>query len=125
MPGAPPQIGMDHVALDGAWPHDGHLDHKVIEAARLQARQHRHLRAALDLEHADRIGPTQHVVDFRILGGHGGQRQRLAVVAVDQVEGLADAGEHAQRQHVHLEHAKSVDVVLVPLDVGAVRHRAR
>jgi hypothetical protein len=36
---------------------DRDLDHQVVEAARLQPRQHGHLRARLDLEHADRVGP--------------------------------------------------------------------
>jgi hypothetical protein len=31
---------MDHVALDRAGPHQRHLDHQVVEAARPQARQH-------------------------------------------------------------------------------------
>jgi len=47
------QIGMHHAALDGAGPHDRHLDDKVVILARLEPRQHRHLRPAFDLEHAD------------------------------------------------------------------------
>ena len=39
-----------------------------------------------------------------------------------QLEGLADAGEHAQRQHVDLEHVQGVEIVLVPLDHGALGH---
>ena len=35
---------------------------------------------------------------------------------------LADAGEHAERQHIDLQHAERVDVVLVPFDDGAVLH---
>ena len=119
---APAQVGMHHVALDRPRPHDRHLDHEIIEAARLEARQHRHLRSALDLEHADGIGAAQHVVDFGIFGRDGGQRQRLAVVAVDEIDRLADAGEHAERQHIDLEHAERIDVVLVPFDIGAVLH---
>ena len=41
---------------------------------------------------------------------------------LDQVEALADAGQHAERQHIDLQHAERVDVVLVPLDEGAVLH---
>ena len=43
---------MHHVALDRARPHDRHLDHEIIKFFRAQARQHGHLRAAFDLEHA-------------------------------------------------------------------------
>ena len=54
-PVAPAQIGMHHVALDRPRPHDRNFDDKIVEAARLQARQHGHLRTALDLEHADEL----------------------------------------------------------------------
>jgi hypothetical protein len=30
---APVQVGVHHAALDGAGPHDGHLDHQVVIAA--------------------------------------------------------------------------------------------
>ena len=53
---APTQIRMHHVALDRTRTHDRDLDDEVIEFLRLQTRQHRHLCAAFDLEHADRIG---------------------------------------------------------------------
>ena len=50
---------MDHVALDRAGADDRHLDHQVVEVARLEARQHGHLGPALDLEDADRNRPLQ------------------------------------------------------------------
>ena len=50
------QIGMDHVALDRPGPDDRDLDHQIVEFFGLEPRQHAHLGAALDLEHADRIG---------------------------------------------------------------------
>ena len=40
-----------------------------------------------------------------------------------QVEALADRGEHPQRQHVDLHQAERFQIVLVPLDERAVRHR--
>src|SRR5262249_1522404 len=46
-PFAATQIGMHHVALDWAWPHDRDLDYQVVEGPGLDPRQHRHLRAAL------------------------------------------------------------------------------
>ncbi len=55
MAGAAAQIGMNHIALDRTRPHDGDLDHQIVEFSRAQMRQHVHLRAALDLEHADGI----------------------------------------------------------------------
>ena len=40
----------------------------------------------------------------------------------EQGEGLADAGEHAKPEHIHLQQAECVEIVLVPLDDGAVLH---
>ena len=122
--GAALEIGMDHVALDRPRPDDRDLDDQVVEAARLQARQHVHLRPALDLEHAERIALAQHVVDLRHLLRDGRQLPALAVMLLDQVEAFADAGQHAEREHVDLEDAELLDVVLVPFDEGAVVHRA-
>ena len=38
-------------------------------------------------------------------------------------KGAADAGQHAERQYVDLQDAERVEIVLVPFDQGAVRHR--
>ncbi len=62
---------MDHVALDGAGPHNGNLNDEVIESARLDARQHRHLRAAFDLEGSERVGLADHRVGARVFGRNG------------------------------------------------------
>ena len=51
------------------------------------------------------------------------QRERPPVEALHEIERAADAGEHAERQHVDLEQAQRVEVVLVPLDHGAIGHR--
>ena len=40
-----------------------------------------------------------------------------------KLEAFGEAGEHAERQHIDLEHAERFDVVLVPGDDGAVLHR--
>ena len=50
------------------------------------------------------------------------RRDRL-LVAVHQVDRLANRGQHAEREDIDLEHAQRLDVVLVPLDDGAVLHR--
>ena len=41
----------------------------------------------------------------------------------DEIKTFADAGQHAQRQHIDLHHVQGIDIVLVPLDEGAVVHR--
>ncbi len=46
------------------------------------------------------------------------------MVPLQEVEAALEAGQHAERQHVDLHQPDRVDVVLVPLDEGAVRHGA-
>jgi hypothetical protein len=118
---------MDHVSLDRPRPDDGHLDHQVIEPGRLEPGQHGHLSPALDLEHAHRVRPGQHPVDLRVLGRQvgdvlDGPPLDPALGGVQHVEAALQRGQHAQRQHIDLHQAQSVDVVLVPFDEGAVLH---
>ena len=119
---APAQIGVNHVALDRPRTHDRHLDHQIVESGRLQPGQHRHLGPALDLEHAHRVRPLDHLVDPRILRGHIPEGVADAVVPLQQLERAADAGEHAQPQHIHLDEPQRLQIILVPLDHRAVFH---
>ena len=116
------QVRMHHLALDRSRTHDGDLDHQVIEVFRLEPRQHRHLRARLDLEHADRIGLLDHPVDGRVLGGDVLHPERTAAAVPDELQCAPDGREHAEGEHVDLEQADRVEVVLVPLDDRAFRH---
>ncbi len=50
------------------------------------------------------------------------RRELLAVMRLDQGEGLADAGEHAEAEHIDLQQAERIEIVLVPFDEGAVLH---
>jgi len=118
----PPQVRMHHVALDRPGAHDRYLDHQVVEARRLQPRQHAHLRARFDLEHAHGVGGLDHGVGRFVAGRQPRQVDALAAVALHQLQCLADAGEHAQRQAVDLEQLHRLQVVLVPLDDGAPVH---
>ena len=47
--------------------HDGDFDHQIVKFFRPQARQHGHLRAGFDLEHADGVGALNHCVHVRIV----------------------------------------------------------
>ena len=120
------RYGLNHVTLDGAWPHDCYLDCQVVAIARLQARQHVHLGAAFHLEHANCVCPAQHVVGRLVILGQAGKKQLLVLAAwrisMNKVEGLADAGQHAQRQHIDFHDLQRVEIVLVPFDKIAVVH---
>ena len=122
---APAQVGMHHVALDRAGPDDRDLDDEIVEGPRLDPRQHRHLRAALDLERAERVGLADHRVGARILGRDGREIEVDALVLAQQVEAALHAGQHAEGQAIDLHELQGVDVVLVPFDDLAVGHRRR
>ena len=114
---------MHHAALDRAGTHDRDFDHEVVERRGLQARQHRLLRPRFDLEHADRVGALDHRVHRGILGGNVLHAQRLAATRRYEIQRAADRREHAERQAVDLQQSDRIDVVLVPLDDRAIRHR--
>ena len=109
----------------GPGPHDRHLDHQVVELAGLQARQHRHLRPALHLEHAHRIGLAQHLVDRRILSGACRPCRRRSAAVVRHQHGRSPrfmAVSMPSASTSTFIRLQVVDVVLVPLDEGAVGH---
>ena len=60
-------VRMDGLALDRPRPHERDLDGQVVERLRSRAQQALHLRAALDLEDADRIRALDVGVDVRIV----------------------------------------------------------
>ena len=114
---------MHHVALDRPGANDGHFDHQVVEGFGLEPRQHGHLRPGFDLEHANGVGAADHRVGRLVLGGNAGDGPGLLLtVATDQVEAATQRAEHAQGEDIHLEQAYQVQVVLVPLDDGAIGH---
>ena len=45
-----------------------------------------------------------------------------AIPVFDEFKGFADAGEHAKGEDINFQHAKRVDIILVPFDEGAVFH---
>ncbi len=123
LPAPPAQVRMHHLPLDRSRTDDRDLDDEVVVTARREPRQHRHLRARLDLEHADRVRAADHLVHGRILGRNIREVEFRAAPRRDQRERTADRGQHAEAQHVDLEEPELVEIVLVPLDYRALRHR--
>ncbi|KOT25677.1 hypothetical protein DM52_4833 [Burkholderia mallei] len=125
----PLQVRMHGAALDRPRPDDRYLDHQIVIAARPQARQHRHLRARLDLEHPDRVRAADHVVGrFVILRNvlqpeRPAVRQRRAAPRGDHVERAMQRGQHAEREHVDLHQPEGLQIVLVPLNHAPPFHR--
>ena len=121
---SPLQVGMHHAALDRTRTDDGHLHHQVIELAWPQPGKHRHLGPAFDLEHADRVGSADHVVGCLVFFRDLRQRPALAPPTLSELQRPAQCSEHSQRQHIHLHQPHCFEVVLFPLDDGAVLHRS-
>ena len=119
---------MDHAALNGPGPHDGDFDHQVVEAAWPQPGQHAHLRTRFDLEHAHGVGGADHLVGIGVFGRDVLQAKALRAVKRamaaqgDEVERTADGTQHAECQHIDLEQAEGIEVVLVPLNDAALGH---
>ena len=114
--------GVHRPALDGAGTDEGDLDRELVELPRLEAREQPHLRAGLDLEHPDRVGAAEHVVDRGLLLRQGGQRPLLAGGLAHQVEAVPQGGEHPEPEQVELHQPHPGRGVFVPLDDGALLH---
>src|SRR3546814_5475509 len=99
----------DLIALDRAGADDRHLYDEIIEYLGFQPRQHVDLRPAFDLEHADAVAPFQHLVDgFVIALDIDLQRPVAQPMLAHQVEAFADAGQHAEREHIDLHQPERV-----------------
>ena len=113
---------MHHVTLDGTGPDERDLHYEIIEATRLEARQRVHLRAALHLEHTDRIRTTQIIV-HRLVGAiELAEVDRHTARASHIRETVLHHGEHPQPEQVDLHQPDRIEIVLLPLDDGAVLH---
>ena len=77
-------VGLDGAADDRARADDRDLDDQVLQLARLGARQHLDLGAALDLEGADRVAGADHVVDARVVEVDPAEVDRRLAVVDDQ-----------------------------------------
>ena len=106
----------------GPGPDEGHLDDDVVEPPGLEARQGRHLGAALHLEDADGVGGAQQVVDARVLLREAVERQLDALRLPHEPERVLERGEHPEAEEVELDEAGVGAVVLVPLEHRAARH---
>ena len=114
---APPRIGPG--------PHDRDLDREVVERLGPRAAQRLHLRAALDLEDAHRVGRLDRRVGRRVVEGDAREVDALAARARDLLDAALDAGQHPQPEQVDLQEARVRAGVLVPLAQLAALHRGR
>ncbi len=100
--GPPFDQRVDRLALDGAGADDRDLHRDIIEGARLEARQARHLRAGFDLEETDCVGLAEHVVGRGIILGHVRQVDGHAAV-LTELERFLDGLHHAEAEEIHFD----------------------
>ena len=121
----PVEERFDHAADDRAGTDDRHLHDDVVELLRRVARQRRHLRAALHLEHADGVGLVQHLVDARVVLRQVREVDVDPFVRADERDHFLDRREHAEAEEIDFDDAEVRAVVFVPLDDDAAGHRRR
>ena len=124
LPKLAPHIGVHGPSLDGTGPNKRDLYHQVVETAGLQPGEQPHLGPGFHLEHPDRIGAAQHVVDAGLLLRNRLECPLLTDVFAHQVEAVLEGGEHPQAQQVELDEPHPGAVVFVPLQHGAPIHSA-
>ena len=103
------------------WPHDGDFDDEIVEAARFMAPQYGLARRGFPPVSCSAPWIWCATAFRRRLGILGavtvaGAAFHAIMLAQQRSKPLARQGEHPQRQHIHLEHAERLGIVLVPGD---------
>ncbi len=81
--------------------------------------------ARLSIWKTPTVSPRQITVERRLVVRRNRRHRQLdAAVLPEEPEGEVEMGERAEAEQVHLEEADGLDVVLVPLDDGALGHAA-
>ena len=96
-------VRMDGLALNRARTHERDLDGEIVDVLRTRAQQALHLRPALDLEVADRVGALDLLVDRLVVERDPGKVDRLAAQSRDLVDAVLDRREHSEPEQVDLE----------------------
>ena len=91
-------VGVDRPSLDRAGADDRDLDRQVLEVGRARAAQRLHLRAALDLKDADRVGAADRLEGARVVEGDPREIDALAASARDQLHAALHRREHSQAE---------------------------
>ncbi len=118
-------VRVHRLALDRPRTDERDLHGQVVDRLRTRSEQALHLRAALDLERADRVGALDLLVDGRIVERDPREVDRLAAQVRDLHDAVLDRREHAEAEEVDLEEARVGARVLVPLADLAPGHGCR
>ena len=99
------QIRIHHLPHDRSRANDGDLHHDVVKTFWTQARQARHLRPALDLKHANRVGLLQGGIHRGIVWRQVSEVHFFAVMVANELQGIFEHGHHAEAEQVHFDDA--------------------
>ena len=80
----------------------------VLEVVRLHRSQQRAHRAAVELEHAERVAAGEQLVGLAVVEAERLELDRLAAVGLDVGEAVVEDGEVAQPEEVHLQQAEGL-----------------
>ena len=119
---SPAQVGMHHAAGDGTGTDDADFDDEVVIVTRFQTREHGHLCPALDLKNPDRFRAADHVEGCFVVRGDRRHGKLDAPVFLEEPKAEIELGEGTETQQIDFEQTERFDVVLVPLDDGAIFH---
>ena len=118
-------VRMHCLSLDGAGTNERHLHRQVVEVLGSRLQEALHLRAALDLEDAHRVGRLDLLVDALVVERDAREVDRLAAQPCDAIDRVLDRGEHPEPEQVDLQEPGVAAAVLVPLADLAACHRRR
>ena len=114
---------MHHVALNGAGANQRDLHHEIVKAARLEPWQRVHLRATLHLKYPHGVGAAEIVIHRLITMVELSEVERHAARGANVFEAVLQHGQYAKPEQIDLDEPHGVEVVLLPLDDGALIHR--
>ena len=115
-PGAPGDVGADHVGLHRARAEQRDVDDQVLEPFGLELLEQLALARRLDLEAAEGVGGADQLERRLVVERDPVEVDLLAGGAGDLLDRVTHRREHAHAEDVELEVAERLDVVLVGLD---------
>ncbi|SKY46736.1 Uncharacterised protein [Mycobacteroides abscessus subsp. abscessus] len=95
---ASPDERVNRSALDRSRTDQCDLDDQIVEAARLQSREGRHLRSRFHLENPDRVCATEHLVHGLLGEVEFGEVDMDVLVFGDQIDRVVQRREHPEAE---------------------------
>src|SRR5207248_4854922 len=100
---------------------DCHFNHYIVKTFRLHPRQGRHLRTALDLKNADRVGLLHDLKRGSVILWNMSKIERAPALTA-QFKRILHHRHHPEPEQIDLHDTKVFAIVLVPLRNDPSRH---